>query len=163
MRYIVFLLIGCSGISPADVQVVELHDCFSTNELITYEALGLCDEGEIICSYCHFMVSFRRLQNITSVRTIMETKDMLETAVLVFKCGKQLDTNDRKNGECDKTEWAQPREQCRTQKKGYLSYNHLRENMLYFTQTERLVLYLLILLGISYKCEFRYSTSLNAC
>ncbi|POM26008.1 Beta-ketoadipyl-CoA thiolase [Actinomadura rubteroloni] len=29
-----------------DVQVVELHDCFSTNELITYEALGLAAEGE---------------------------------------------------------------------------------------------------------------------
>lgn len=29
-----------------DVQVVELHDCFSANELITYEALGLCGEGK---------------------------------------------------------------------------------------------------------------------
>ncbi|MBW8483012.1 lipid-transfer protein [Actinomadura parmotrematis] len=29
-----------------EVQVVELHDCFSTNELITYEALGLAAEGE---------------------------------------------------------------------------------------------------------------------
>jgi acetyl-CoA acetyltransferase len=27
------------------VQVVELHDCFSANELITYEALGLAEEG----------------------------------------------------------------------------------------------------------------------
>jgi sterol carrier protein 2 len=26
--------------------VCELHDCFSANELITYEALGLCDEGK---------------------------------------------------------------------------------------------------------------------
>jgi len=32
-------------IGPEDVQVVELHDCFSTNELITYEALGLAEEG----------------------------------------------------------------------------------------------------------------------
>ena len=31
---------------PSDVQVVELHDCFSTNELITYEALGLCPPGK---------------------------------------------------------------------------------------------------------------------
>ncbi|XP_066589258.1 sterol carrier protein 2 [Prorops nasuta] len=30
---------------PIDVDVVELHDCFSTNELITYEALGLCLPG----------------------------------------------------------------------------------------------------------------------
>jgi acetyl-CoA acyltransferase len=28
-----------------EVQVVELHDCFSANELITYEALGLAEEG----------------------------------------------------------------------------------------------------------------------
>ena len=35
-----------AGIGPADVDVVELHDCFAQNELITYEALGLCAEGE---------------------------------------------------------------------------------------------------------------------
>ncbi|MFC4909053.1 lipid-transfer protein [Actinomadura gamaensis] len=35
-----------AGLDAADVQVVELHDCFSTNELITYEALGLAAEGE---------------------------------------------------------------------------------------------------------------------
>jgi sterol carrier protein 2 len=34
-----------SGIGPKDVDVVELHDCFTPNELITYEALGLCEEG----------------------------------------------------------------------------------------------------------------------
>ena len=34
-----------SRLRPQDVQVVELHDCFSANELITYEALGLCEEG----------------------------------------------------------------------------------------------------------------------
>jgi acetyl-CoA acetyltransferase len=35
-----------SGRGPEDVQVVELHDCFSANELITYEGLGLCAEGK---------------------------------------------------------------------------------------------------------------------
>jgi acetyl-CoA acetyltransferase len=35
-----------SGLTPDDVDVIELHDCFSANELITYEALGLCGEGE---------------------------------------------------------------------------------------------------------------------
>lgn len=30
-----------------DVDVVELHDCFSANELITYEALGLCEPGHL--------------------------------------------------------------------------------------------------------------------
>ncbi len=35
-----------SGLGPKDVQVVELHDCFSANEILTYEALGLCGEGE---------------------------------------------------------------------------------------------------------------------
>ncbi|CAI8052433.1 Non-specific lipid-transfer protein [Geodia barretti] len=34
-----------AGLCPRDVQVVELHDCFSANELISYEALGLCQEG----------------------------------------------------------------------------------------------------------------------
>jgi sterol carrier protein 2 len=34
-----------TGLGPKDVQVVELHDCFSTNELITYENLGLCEDG----------------------------------------------------------------------------------------------------------------------
>lgn len=29
-----------------DVDVVELHDCFTTNEVVTYEGLGLCAEGE---------------------------------------------------------------------------------------------------------------------
>jgi acetyl-CoA acetyltransferase len=35
-----------SGLGPEDVDVIELHDCFSTNELITYEGLGLCEPGE---------------------------------------------------------------------------------------------------------------------
>jgi sterol carrier protein 2 len=35
-----------AGISPLDLDVVELHDCFAHNELISYEALGLCAEGE---------------------------------------------------------------------------------------------------------------------
>ncbi len=35
-----------AGLGPSDVQVCELHDCFTANELITYEALGLCKEGE---------------------------------------------------------------------------------------------------------------------
>lgn len=34
-----------SGVFPKDVDVIELHDCFSANELITYEALGLCEPG----------------------------------------------------------------------------------------------------------------------
>lgn len=35
-----------AGLGPEDVSVVELHDCFTTNEVLTYEALGLCKEGE---------------------------------------------------------------------------------------------------------------------
>jgi sterol carrier protein 2 len=34
-----------AGIGPDDIDVVELHDCFAHNELITYEALGLCPDG----------------------------------------------------------------------------------------------------------------------
>jgi acetyl-CoA acyltransferase len=35
-----------AGLTPDEVDVIELHDCFSANELLTYEALGLCAEGE---------------------------------------------------------------------------------------------------------------------
>lgn len=35
-----------AGIGPEDIDVVELHDCFAHNELITYEGLGLCGDGE---------------------------------------------------------------------------------------------------------------------
>jgi acetyl-CoA acetyltransferase len=35
-----------AGLGPKDVQVVELHDCFTANEILTYEALGLAKEGE---------------------------------------------------------------------------------------------------------------------
>ncbi|XP_032284637.1 sterol carrier protein 2 [Halichoerus grypus] len=35
-----------SGLRPNDIDVIELHDCFSVNELLTYEALGLCPEGQ---------------------------------------------------------------------------------------------------------------------
>ncbi len=34
-----------AGVGPEDVDVVELHDCFTANELITYEGLGLTPEG----------------------------------------------------------------------------------------------------------------------
>ena len=37
---------GQSGLGPEDFQVIELHDCFSANELLLYEALGLCGPGE---------------------------------------------------------------------------------------------------------------------
>jgi acetyl-CoA acyltransferase len=35
-----------AGVGADDVSVIELHDCFSANELLTYEALGLCADGE---------------------------------------------------------------------------------------------------------------------
>ncbi len=35
-----------SGLGPEDVDVVELHDCFSINELISYEVLGFCEPGK---------------------------------------------------------------------------------------------------------------------
>jgi sterol carrier protein 2 len=36
---------AAAAIGPEDVDVVELHDCFAQNELLAYEALGLCAEG----------------------------------------------------------------------------------------------------------------------
>ncbi|ACV35981.1 lipid-transfer protein [Accumulibacter sp.] len=34
-----------AGIGPEDLDVVELHDCFAQNEVLTYEGLRLCPEG----------------------------------------------------------------------------------------------------------------------
>jgi acetyl-CoA acetyltransferase len=34
-----------AGVGPEDIRVVELHDCFAHNELLTYESLGLCPVG----------------------------------------------------------------------------------------------------------------------
>jgi acetyl-CoA acetyltransferase len=34
-----------AGVGPDDIQAIELHDCFTANELISYEALGLCAGG----------------------------------------------------------------------------------------------------------------------
>ena len=42
------LILFDAGLGPQDIDVIELHDCFSANELITYEALGLCPEGKVI-------------------------------------------------------------------------------------------------------------------
>ncbi len=35
-----------AAVGPEDVDVIELHDCFTTNEVVTYEGLGLCGPGE---------------------------------------------------------------------------------------------------------------------
>jgi len=35
-----------AGLGPQDLHLVELHDCFATAELLHYENLGLCGEGE---------------------------------------------------------------------------------------------------------------------
>ncbi|MEU8786082.1 lipid-transfer protein [Streptomyces sp. NPDC048637] len=36
---------AAGGLGIEDVDVIELHDCFSVNELLTYEALGMCADG----------------------------------------------------------------------------------------------------------------------
>ena len=46
-----------TGVQPSAVQVVELHDCFSANELITYEALGLCPEVILFISLLILLLS----------------------------------------------------------------------------------------------------------
>ncbi|KIW35489.1 uncharacterized protein PV07_02185 [Cladophialophora immunda] len=35
-----------AGITPNDVQIVEVHDCFSANEMCVIDALGLCPKGK---------------------------------------------------------------------------------------------------------------------
>jgi sterol carrier protein 2 len=37
---------GEAGITPNDVKVVELHDCFSANEMVVIDALGLSEKGK---------------------------------------------------------------------------------------------------------------------
>jgi len=36
---------GAAGVGPSDIDLIELHDCFATAELLHYESLGLCEEG----------------------------------------------------------------------------------------------------------------------
>ena len=35
-----------AGIGPGDLDLCELHDCFAQNEVLAYESLGLCAQGE---------------------------------------------------------------------------------------------------------------------
>jgi len=35
-----------ASLTPSDISVIELHDCFAPNELLVYDALGLCKPGE---------------------------------------------------------------------------------------------------------------------
>jgi acetyl-CoA acetyltransferase len=35
-----------SGIGPEDLDLIELHDCFTIAEIFHYENLGLCEKGE---------------------------------------------------------------------------------------------------------------------
>lgn len=35
-----------AGVSASSIKLVELHDCFSTNEMVTLDALGLCPPGK---------------------------------------------------------------------------------------------------------------------
>lgn len=35
-----------AGVGPEDINLVELHDCFATAEILHYENLGLCADGE---------------------------------------------------------------------------------------------------------------------
>jgi acetyl-CoA acyltransferase len=37
-----------SGVSPEDLDLIELHDCFATAELVHYDNLGLCQPGEAV-------------------------------------------------------------------------------------------------------------------
>ena len=35
-----------AGLGPDDIDLIELHDCFATAEILHYENLGLCEDGE---------------------------------------------------------------------------------------------------------------------
>jgi len=36
-----------AGLGPGELDVIELHDCFTSNEIATYSALGLCEDGDL--------------------------------------------------------------------------------------------------------------------
>ena len=55
-----------AGIGPDELDVVELHDCFAHNELITYEALGLCPEGG-----ADKFISDGRLANLLKILVVL--------------------------------------------------------------------------------------------
>ena len=55
-----------AGITSKQVDVVELHDCFSANELITYDALELCAPGkaaDFVCSGAATLPAFSKGKN----------------------------------------------------------------------------------------------------
>ncbi|MCB2062223.1 MAG: lipid-transfer protein, partial [Novosphingobium sp.] len=45
-RYAAKQAFDMAGLGPEDLDIVELHDCFATAEMLHYENLGLCKEGE---------------------------------------------------------------------------------------------------------------------
>jgi sterol carrier protein 2 len=45
-RYAAATAMKEAGVTPADVKVCELHDCFSANEMVCIDALGLSKPGE---------------------------------------------------------------------------------------------------------------------
>src|SRR3546814_5585941 len=66
-----------AGIGPQDVDVVELHDAFSIAELVYYEALGLCEDGE--------SASFLRSEEHTS-----ELQSLMRISYAVFCLKKKI-------------------------------------------------------------------------
>lgn len=73
-----------AGLKPTDVDVIELHDCFSVNELITYEALGLCPEGNSI-SGDHCFLKMESIKNIFLSVHIIRTLSCLLDRSSVFE------------------------------------------------------------------------------
>ena len=71
-----------TGESVENVDVVELHDCFSANELITYEALGLCEEGKVfplilLFQHSNYIVKPRFLAELTTDQFFLSSLNRL--------------------------------------------------------------------------------------
>ncbi len=47
-----------AGIGPEDIDVIELHDCFTSNEVLTYSALGLCEDSDMEQFICERQNSY---------------------------------------------------------------------------------------------------------
>lgn len=60
--YVAWPSSSCS-LKPANVDVIELHDCFFVNEFTTSEALGLCPEGNSISeAHC-----YTKMESVTNI------------------------------------------------------------------------------------------------
>ena len=86
-----------AGIGPQDIDVVELHDCFAHNELISYEALGLCGEGEGEKFVLDGDNTYGGLITLVSDSTVSSNSGLLTLSNTIDGAGKNLTVQGNSN------------------------------------------------------------------